>query len=68
MILLVKFTYKSFPRNVFGKFPHTDIYQAISWDCLHAYHRDLFSDHICEKVKSVAEKLGKDVSKLIDTQ
>ncbi|KIJ99858.1 hypothetical protein K443DRAFT_8115 [Laccaria amethystina LaAM-08-1] len=55
-------------ENVFWKFPHTDIYQAISWDHLHAYHGGLFSDHIWEEVKSVAEELGKNVSKLIDTQ
>ena len=37
-----------------------------SWDHLHAYHGGLFSDHIWEEVKSVAEEFGKDVSKLID--
>lgn len=56
------------PKNVFWKFPRTDIYQAISWDRLHAYHGGLFSDHIWEEVKSIAEDLGRDVSKLIDTQ
>ena len=55
-------------KNVFWKFPCTDIYQAISWDRLHAYHSGLFSDHIWEEVKSIAEELGKEVSKLIDTQ
>jgi hypothetical protein len=68
MVLLVNFTYDLLPKNVFWKFPHTDIYQAISWDRLHAYHGGLFSDHIWEEVKSVAEELGKNVSKLIDTQ
>ncbi|EDQ99252.1 uncharacterized protein LACBIDRAFT_316752 [Laccaria bicolor S238N-H82] len=55
-------------ENVFWKFPRTDIHRAISWDRLHAYHGGLFSDHIWEEVKSVAEELGKGVSKLIDTQ
>ena len=63
------YTCANFPlKNVFWKFPRTDIYQAISWDRLHAYHGGLFSDHIWEEIKSIAEELGKEVSKLIDTQ
>jgi hypothetical protein len=52
----------------FENFPVQIFTRQISWDRLHAYHGGLFSDHIWEEVKSIAEELGKEVSKLIDTQ
>jgi len=38
---------------------------VISWDQLHAYHGGLFSDHLWEEVKIVAEDLGRDLIKLV---
>jgi len=31
----------------------TDVYQALSWDRLHAYHLGLFGDHILGEIKKV---------------
>lgn len=33
-----------------------DVYSAVSWDRLHAYHGGLFSDHLLEELKSVIEE------------
>lgn len=30
-----------------------DVYNAVSWDRLHAYHGGLFSDHLLQELKSV---------------
>ncbi|KAH6885699.1 hypothetical protein BKA70DRAFT_1236963 [Coprinopsis sp. MPI-PUGE-AT-0042] len=36
--------------NIFWALGHTDIYRALCWDRLHAYHGGLFSDHILKKI------------------
>ena len=33
-----------------------DVYNAVSWDRLHAYHGGLFSDHLLEELKAVIEE------------
>ncbi|KAF8971925.1 hypothetical protein BDZ97DRAFT_1901552 [Flammula alnicola] len=55
-------------ENVFWSLENTDVYSAISWDRLHAYHEGLFSDHLWELFKGIVERLGKDSAHLIDTQ
>lgn len=40
-----------------------DVYQALSWDRLHAYHGGLFSDHLWGEFKNTVEKLGKKVKR-----
>lgn len=55
-------------QNVFWALQRTCIYKATSWDRLHAYHGGLFSDHLWEEVKTIADGLGKELTKLIDNQ
>ncbi|KAH6871585.1 hypothetical protein BKA70DRAFT_1130952 [Coprinopsis sp. MPI-PUGE-AT-0042] len=38
-----------FVINVFWAMGYTDIYRALCWDRLHAYHGGLFSDHILKE-------------------
>ncbi|KAF9565919.1 hypothetical protein CPC08DRAFT_629091 [Agrocybe pediades] len=44
-------------RNMFWDLPGTDVYSALSWDRLHAYHGGLFSDHLLEEFKYILEKI-----------
>ena len=34
-----------------------DVYSALSWDCLHAYHGGLFSDHILVEIRAKLSEL-----------
>ncbi|KAI0373353.1 hypothetical protein BV20DRAFT_1013853, partial [Pilatotrama ljubarskyi] len=43
--------------NVFWKVPHCNVYRALSWDRLHAYHGGLFSDHLFEEFQLIVEGL-----------
>lgn len=45
-------------KNVFWKLAGCDIYRAISWDRLHAYHLGLFSDHLQDEMKRILEAIG----------
>lgn len=40
---------------MFWYFIGTDVYRALSWDRLHAYHGGLFSDHILEEIKRLVK-------------
>lgn len=45
----------------------TDVYSALSWDRLHAYHAGLFSDHLLDELKSLLEVLpGRQTEAAID--
>uniref|UniRef100_A0A8H7XPR9 Uncharacterized protein n=1 Tax=Psilocybe cubensis TaxID=181762 RepID=A0A8H7XPR9_PSICU len=43
-------------ENVFWMMNGSDVYQALSWDRLHAYHGGLFSDHLWVEFKNVIEE------------
>lgn len=45
------------PQNVFWSLRSVDIYSALSWDRLHAYHGGLLSDHILVEIKSAIADL-----------
>ncbi|KAI0369554.1 hypothetical protein BV20DRAFT_1078292 [Pilatotrama ljubarskyi] len=45
-------------QNVFWKIPHCNVYRALSWDRLHAYHGGLFSDHLFDEYQAILDKLG----------
>ncbi|KAF4612582.1 hypothetical protein D9613_012725 [Agrocybe pediades] len=54
-------------ENVFWAFKHMDIYAAISWDRLHAYHGGLFKDHLWVEFKGILYDLaGKPGAKEIE--
>ena len=56
-------------QNSFWSLKYTDVYTAISWDRLHAYHGGLFSHHLWDIFKEIVNNdLGKKFAKLIDTQ
>ncbi|KAF9536999.1 hypothetical protein CPC08DRAFT_590148, partial [Agrocybe pediades] len=56
-------------QNVFWEYKYTDVYAAISWDRLHAYHGGLFKAHLWEEFKIVVEQVGgRDSQKKIDEQ
>jgi len=42
-----------YSQNVFWGLHGVDIYGALSWDRLHAYHGGLFSDHILGEIRLV---------------
>lgn len=45
-----------------------DVYSALSWDRLHAYHGGLFSDHLLEEMKCILEELpGRQAEAEIDS-
>ncbi|KAI0324005.1 hypothetical protein GY45DRAFT_1314512 [Cubamyces sp. BRFM 1775] len=46
-------------KNVFWTMPHCNVYKALSWDRLHAYHGGLFSDHLFAQFQDVVSKLGR---------
>ncbi|KAH6880256.1 hypothetical protein BKA70DRAFT_1126649 [Coprinopsis sp. MPI-PUGE-AT-0042] len=50
-----------FVVNVFWYMAHTDIYKALCWDRLHAYHGGLFSHHILKEFLDLLDSV--DVSK-----
>ena len=41
----------SYKQNVFWGLHGVDVYGALSWDRLHAYHGGLFSDHILPEIR-----------------
>ncbi|KAI0648452.1 hypothetical protein C8Q79DRAFT_905404 [Trametes meyenii] len=55
-------------ENVFWKVPHCDVYRALSWDRLHAYHGGLFSDHLFAQLQEIAQSMGRDVIVEINAQ
>ncbi|KAI0371886.1 hypothetical protein BV20DRAFT_992080 [Pilatotrama ljubarskyi] len=55
-------------ENVFWKIPHCDVYKALSWDRLHAYHGGLFSDHLFEEFKNILEGLGRSAKQQVNAQ
>ncbi|KAI0366900.1 hypothetical protein BV20DRAFT_1093373 [Pilatotrama ljubarskyi] len=46
-------------KNVFWQMPHCDVYKALSWDRLHAYHGGLFSDHLFDEFQQILKDLGR---------
>ena len=46
-------------QNVFWNFPYSDLYDALSWDRLHAYHGGLFSDHLLVEFNNVVNDMGR---------
>ncbi|TFK20674.1 hypothetical protein FA15DRAFT_719445, partial [Coprinopsis marcescibilis] len=42
-------------ENVFWRLGHVDVYDAISWDRLHAYHLGLFGNHLLSEFFRVVE-------------
>ncbi|KAI0374197.1 hypothetical protein BV20DRAFT_1041702 [Pilatotrama ljubarskyi] len=38
--------------------PHCNVYRALSWDRLHAYHGGLFSDHLFDEYQIILDGLG----------
>ncbi|KAJ3500219.1 hypothetical protein NLJ89_g9890 [Agrocybe chaxingu] len=55
-------------ENVFWKMDGSDVYKALSWDRLHAYHGGLFSDHLWVEFKEIIEGLGRKSAKSVDEQ
>ncbi|KAF9480048.1 hypothetical protein BDN70DRAFT_878082 [Pholiota conissans] len=54
-------------ENTFWNFSGTDVYSAISWDRLHAYHAGMFSDHLFAELRRIVGELeGRDPEDLID--
>ncbi|KAF9045535.1 hypothetical protein BJ165DRAFT_1415498 [Panaeolus papilionaceus] len=54
-------------QNTFWSLKDTDVYSALSWDRLHAYHGGLFSDHLLEELKEIVDDLpGRQVEIEID--
>ena len=47
---------------------HSDVYRALSWDCLHAYNLGLFGGHLWKELKDHLDVLGKDAEKQVDDQ
>ncbi|KAH9888565.1 hypothetical protein C8Q73DRAFT_776637 [Cubamyces lactineus] len=47
-------------ENVFWKLPHCNVYRALSWDRLHAYHGGLFSDHLFEEFQQIVKAMGRE--------
>ncbi|KAH9850401.1 hypothetical protein C2E23DRAFT_735177 [Lenzites betulinus] len=45
--------------NTFWKIPRMNVYQAVSWDRLHAYHGGLFSDHLFVQFQEIVKEMGK---------
>ena len=45
-----------------------DMYQAMSWDCLHAFHGGFFVHHLWTEFKEVSKTLGHNSSVVIDQQ
>lgn len=67
--ILIGFSFKlSLLQNVFWKLDKTDVYAAISWDRLHAYHGGLFSDHLWVRFKEIITALGRSWCDKFDTQ
>ena len=44
-------------QNVFWRHTTMDVYQAISWDRLHAYHGGLFSRHIYKELLDIIKAI-----------
>ncbi|TFK17382.1 hypothetical protein FA15DRAFT_661485 [Coprinopsis marcescibilis] len=42
-------------ENVFWDFQLSDVYSALTWDHLHAYHIGLFRDHLMKEISHVVE-------------
>src|SRR6266700_3806958 len=55
-------------QNVFWKLDNTDVYAALSWDRLHAYHGGLFSDHLWVRFKEIITALGRSSCEKFDIQ
>ncbi|KAI0649456.1 hypothetical protein C8Q79DRAFT_999221 [Trametes meyenii] len=55
-------------ENVFWKIPGCDVYRALSWDRLHAYHGGLFSDHLFDEFQEIVQELGRDILLQINAQ
>ena len=55
-------------QNAFWKLDKTDVYAAVSWDHLHAYHGGLFSDHLWVRFKEIVMDLGRSWCDKFDTQ
>lgn len=56
-------------KNSFWSLQYTDVYSAISWDRLHAYHGGLFAGHLWSVFKDIVTvDFPNDQAKLIDTQ
>ncbi|KIM45701.1 hypothetical protein M413DRAFT_430427 [Hebeloma cylindrosporum] len=55
-------------KNAFWALQNTDVYAALSWDRLHAYHGGLFSDHLWVLFKSLLGDLGRNSEALFDRQ
>ncbi|KAI0366147.1 hypothetical protein BV20DRAFT_1046355 [Pilatotrama ljubarskyi] len=54
--------------NVFWKIPHCNVYRALSWDRLHAYHGGLFSDHLFDQFQQIVAGLEKACTTKINDQ
>uniref|UniRef100_A0A8H8CLW5 Uncharacterized protein n=1 Tax=Psilocybe cubensis TaxID=181762 RepID=A0A8H8CLW5_PSICU len=55
-------------ENVFWMMNGSDVYKALSWDRLHAYHGGLFSDHLWSEFKAIIDSSGRKDAEIIDNQ
>ncbi|KAK0476943.1 hypothetical protein IW261DRAFT_1566392 [Armillaria novae-zelandiae] len=55
-----------FIKNTFWDIMHCNIYQALSFDRLHAFNNGLFVDHLLEEIKKRTIKLGSSYAQLAD--
>ncbi|OJT12638.1 hypothetical protein TRAPUB_10879 [Trametes pubescens] len=55
-------------QNVFWKVPGCDVYRALSWDRLHAYHGGLFSDHLFAQFQEIVKLLGRNATEDVNAQ
>ncbi|KAF8812136.1 hypothetical protein BYT27DRAFT_7221243 [Phlegmacium glaucopus] len=51
-------------KNVFWSLKGSDIYRALSWDRLHAYHGGLFSDHLLVELKCIVDAMGRQLDQI----
>ncbi|KAI9057444.1 hypothetical protein FKP32DRAFT_1615288 [Trametes sanguinea] len=46
-------------QNVFWKIPYCDVYSALSFDSLHAYHSGLFRHHLFDEFQKTVTDMGR---------
>jgi hypothetical protein len=54
------------PQNVFWELDYSDVYSALSWERLHAYHGGLFK-HLLGRFSDICDSLARSVVVPIET-
>lgn len=53
-------------QNIFWNIAGTDVYNALSFDVLHAYDAGLFKVHLLEEAKGLIDKMGLDAERKVE--